>query len=653
MCGIAGILGLSDGFPVNEKLVATMADALAHRGPDDAGAWFRAENRIALGHRRLSIIDLSDSGHQPMSNEDGSVWIAYNGEVYNHAALRAELQAKGHVFRSYTDTEAIVHLYEEEGWRCVERLEGMFAFAVWDSRRRELFLARDRIGVKPLYYARLPHGLLFGSEIKALAVHPAFTRELDEESLFHYLTFAFAPTPRTLFSGVSKLAPAERMIVSADGALRSEIYWSPLGTGIANEIAEMHEVEIERRLLDLLRQSIAKRMMSDVPFGVFLSGGLDSSTNVALMADLAEQPVRTFSTAPAGHPKYDELEPARLVARHFGTDHHEVTIDEGDLLAFLPQLLESQDEPLSDWTCIPQHFVSKLARENGTPVIQVGEGADELFHGYKGYIEHRRYVAPFQRYLPALAQRGIAMAALTATQRVGRGVRHAEILSDASHSSIPYWGGSICLRGELKERVLGPTIGRYESSLSIPERIWREAEAVDPECDLFAKMTYVELKQRLAELLLQRLDRIAMLSSIEGREPFLDHQLVEFATALPGSLKYRKGTGKYVLRQAVRGIVPEEILKRRKQGFGTPMVEWLRGPFGRQAREIVRASTLVQRGAIDPAPVLRLFDEHISGRSDWSYYLWNIYNVCAWHDRWIAGRSVGEIGLDRALEPAH
>jgi hypothetical protein len=245
------------------------------------------------------------------------------------------------------------------------------------------------------------------------------------------------------------------------------------------------------------------------------------------------------------------------------------------------------------------------------------------------------------------------MAALTATQRVGRGVRHAEILSDASHSSIPYWGGSICLRGELKERVLGPTIGRYESSLSIPERIWREAETIDPKCDLFAKMTYVELKQRLAELLLQRLDRIAMLSSIEGREPFLDHQLVEFAIALPGNLKYRKGTGKYVLRQAVRGIVPEEILKRRKQGFGTPMVEWLRGPFGRQAREIVRASTLVQRGAIDRAPVLRLFDEHISGRSDWSYYLWNIYNVCAWHDHWIAGRSVSEIGLDRALEPGH
>jgi asparagine synthase (glutamine-hydrolysing) len=639
MCGIAGILGLSDSFLVNEELVKRMSSALVHRGPDDGGAWHRAEQRVALGHRRLSIVDLSAAGHQPMSNEDGSVWITYNGEVYNHAELRSELEAKGHTYRSNTDTESIIHLYEEEGARCVERLEGMFAFAIWDVRRQELFLARDRVGVKPLYYAQLPHGLLFASEIKALYGHPAFVPELDEQALFHYLTFAFAPAPLTLFKGVRKLAPAERMIVRRDGELHSETYWSPFHGDIAQEVAEMSEAEMEQRVLDLLRESIAKRTMSDVPFGVFLSGGLDSSTNVALMSELVAEPVRTFSTAPAGHPKYDELEPARLVARRFGTDHHEVMLDERDLASFIPELVDKQDEPLSDWTCIPQHFVSRLARENGTPVVQVGEGADELFHGYKGYADHRRYFVPFQRYLPPVARRAAARGAVALTARVGRGARHAEALTDAAHSPLPYWGGSICFRGKLKLEIVGPSLAAKGNSLELIERIWAAAEADNPGADLFQKMTYVELKQRLAELLLQRLDRIAMLSSVEGREPFLDHALVEFAMALPPHMKYRNGTGKYVLKRAVRHILPAEIINRPKQGFGTPMVEWLRGPFGRRAQDVVRRSTLVQRGAIELDPVNRLFHEHRARRSDWSYQLWNIYNVCAWHDRWIAGQA--------------
>jgi asparagine synthase (glutamine-hydrolysing) len=637
MCGIAGILGLSDSFPVGDELVGRMSDTLVHRGPDDSGTWHEPAGRVAFGHRRLSIVDLSPAGRQPMCSEDGSVWITYNGEVYNHAALRAELEAKGHRYRSHADTESIVHLYEEEGPRCVERLEGMFALAIWDGRRRELFLARDRIGVKPLYYAQLPGGVLFGSEIKALVAHPAFVAELDEEGLFHYLTFAFAPSPRTLFRGVRKLAPAERMTITADGAIDRDIYWRPLRTEIAEQVAEMSEAEMEEHLLGMLRGSIAKRMMSDVPFGVFLSGGLDSSTNVALMSELIDGPVRTFSTAPRGHPKYDELEPARLVARAFATDHHEVVLEQGDLEAFLPELIEKQDEPLADWTCIPQHFVSKLARESGTPVVQVGEGADELFHGYKGYADHRRFFVPFQRYLPSAARGAAAQGLLAASRRAGRGMRHAEALADAAHSPIPYWGGSICFRGALKREILGSSMPAYGDSLGLAERLWAEAETDHPSADLFQKMTYVELKQRLSELLLQRLDRIAMLSSVEGREPFLDHEIVEFAMALPPRMKYRDGTGKYILRRAVREILPTEILNRPKQGFGTPMVEWLRGPFGRRAQEAVAKSTLIETGALNAAPLDRLFEEHIAGRADWSYHLWNAYNACTWHDRWIAG----------------
>jgi asparagine synthase (glutamine-hydrolysing) len=642
MCGITGILGLADGFTVSAELVERMSNTMVHRGPDAYGSHYLPADRVAFGHRRLSIIDLSAAGRQPMSNEDGTVWITYNGEIYNHAALRAELEAKGHVYRSSTDTESLIHLYEEEGPRCVERLEGMFAFAIWDARRKQLFMARDRIGVKPLYYAHLPGGVLFGSEVKALLEHPALVPELDEEALFHYLTFAFAPTPRTMFRGIRKLAPAERITIDADGKTHSDIYWSPFQPKVAGEVRQMSEAEMEARLLDLLRQSILKRTVSDVPFGVFLSGGLDSSTNVALMSELISEPVRTFSTAPKGHPKYNELEPARLVARRYGTDHHEVILDEGDLLDFIPELIDKQDEPLADWTCIPQHFVSALARESGTPVVQVGEGADELFHGYKGYADHRRYLVPFQRYLRPPARRAVAAGMLTLTARLGRGVRHAEVLADAARSPLPYWGGSICFRGELKREVVGSAGVAYGDSLELIERLWAEAEAYEPGADLFQKMTYVELKQRLSELLLQRLDRIAMLSSVEGREPFLDHDIVAFAVALPPRMKYRNGKGKYVLRQAVRDILPPEILNRRKQGFGTPMVEWLRGPFGQHAHATVRQSTLIQTHAIDLAPIDRLFAEHRAGRSDWSYQLWNVYNVCAWHDRWIAGRDLAQ-----------
>jgi asparagine synthase (glutamine-hydrolysing) len=639
MCGIAGLVSFTDGFVLDETTVKSMTDTLWHRGPDDGGTLVRREEGIALGHRRLSIVDLSAAGRQPMSNEDGTVWITFNGEVYNHAALRVELEATGHRYRSRTDTETIVHLFEEHGHDCLERLHGMFAFAIWDARSRTLLLARDRLGVKPLYYAQLPHGFVFGSEVKAILEHPAVPCDLDEDAFADYLTYGFTPPPATMFRGISKLAPGERMTVTAAGQVRRQTWWDPMpSTELSTAVAEMSETEMVVEVRRLLRDSVAKRMMSDVPFGVFLSGGLDSSTNVALMAELTDAPVRTYSTAPAGFRRYDELSYARLVARHFGTDHHEVLVDEEAMRAFIPELVFHQDEPLSDWTAVPQHFVTRLARDTGTVVVQLGEGADELFHGYKGYVDHRRIVVPFQRLVPRSMRRPLGSLAVHATARLGWAVRHGEALYDAGHSAIPYWGGALCFRGPLKQRLMRRT---HRDALRTAERIWDEAGTHRRDADLYQRMTYLELRQRLPELLLMRMDRIAMASSVEAREPFLDHELAELAIALPPKMKHRGGHGKHVLREAMRDVLPADVLARPKQGFGSPMEEWLRGRFGSDALTAVRGSALAERDLLDYDVVDRLFAAHRHGRGDWSKHLWNLYCVSQWYDRWVERTPLG------------
>jgi asparagine synthase (glutamine-hydrolysing) len=641
MCGICGILGTSDAFAVDDELVTRMQHVIEHRGPDDGGSWCDPERRVALAHRRLSIIDLSDAGHQPMSNEDGSVWITFGGEIYNHEELRPGLEAKGHVYRSQTDTETIVHLYEEEGPACVERLEGMFHYAIWDARRGELHLARDRLGKKPLYYVRRPDGFVFASEIKALLEHPAVTAELDEEAFFHYLTFVCTPAPMTMFEGIRKLEPAERMTVRPDGSTTSEIYWTPFTDEGVRSVESPSERELETRLVDLLRDSIRSRMMSDVPFGVFLSGGIDSSTNVALMSELMSEPVRTFSVGFAEHERYNELEFARLVARRFGTDHHEVVIDSADLEAFVPELVYHQDEPIADWVAVPLHYVSKLARDDGTVVVQIGEGSDELFHGYQSYMSHARfqtrYAAPFQR-VPRFLRRAVSRGATSAARRFGRGIVHAQAIADAAEGRVPFWGGAISYQGELKERVLAN--GRsHPDSYEIVDRLWRRAEREKPGADLLQKMTYLELKNRLAELLLMRVDKMTMANSVEARVPFLDRRLVEFALALPPELKVRNGEGKYLLKKAVAPLLPAEIVQRPKQGFSAPVSEWFRGGLGERAQRAIRESSLAERGLLDYEQVDRLWDAHRSGRGEWAFQLWNLYNVSVWHDLWVARRT--------------
>jgi asparagine synthase (glutamine-hydrolysing) len=640
MCGIAGLLGTRDGFAVDEELVTEMRELIHHRGPDDGGSWHSPEHRVALAHRRLSIIDLSPAGHQPMSNEDGTVWITFGGEIYNHMDLRPELEEKGHVYRSHTDTETIVHLYEEEGPRCVERLHGMFHYAIWDSRSRELHLARDRLGKKPLYYAQPEGGFVFGSEIKALLAHPSLTAELDEEAFFHYLTFVCTPAPLTMFKGIRKLGPAERMTVRPDGSTEIESYWSPFSHEAADAVAGMSEPELEERLLALLRESIRRRMMSDVPFGVFLSGGIDSSTNVALMSELMQEPVRTFSVGFERFERYNELEHARTIARRFGTDHHEVMIDAEDLESFLPELIYHQDEPLADWVAVPLHYVSKLARDDGTVVVQIGEGSDELFHGYPGYHSHARfdsrYLPPLQR-VPRPLRQAMSAGMGAFARRFGKFVGHAQAMEQAAEGRNSFWGGAIAYHGELKERVLANG-GPHPDSYEIVERYWREAEEQLPGADLLQKMTYLELKNRLAELLLMRVDKMTMRNSVEARVPFLDADLVEFALALPPEMKVRDGEGKYLLKKSVSGLLPAEILARPKQGFSAPVSEWFREELGERARREIRTSSLTERGLLDYDAIDDLWRAHRSGRGDWAFQLWNIYNVSAWHDYWIAGR---------------
>jgi asparagine synthase (glutamine-hydrolysing) len=608
VCGICGIRSFSDGFVCDDEVVVRMRDAMVHRGPDDAGSWTDERQRCALGHRRLSIVDLSAAGHQPMANEDGTVWVSFNGEIYNHTALRPGLEARGHRFASRTDSEVIVHLWEEEGIRCVEHLDGMFALAIFDARTGELFLARDRLGKKPLYYAQPPGGFVFGSEIKALLEHPAISPELDEEAFHHYLTFVCTPAPLTMFEGVRKLAPAERMVVKPDGSTVSDVYWSPMAGPATAELDALSEDELRTRLLDLLRGSIAKRMMSDVPFGVFLSGGVDSSTNVALMSELMSDPVRTFSVAFAEHDQYNELEYARRVAQRYGTDHHEVVIDWDDLVSFLPEMIHHQDEPIADWVCVPLYYVSKLARDSGTIVVQVGEGSDEIFHGYQNYIDaaarRRRYWEPFQR-VP------------------GR---------------LPFWGGAIAWQGDIKDGVLANGHMRPDT-YAIVEQLWRDAERERPGADLLQKMTYLELKLRLAELLLMRVDKMTMATSVEARVPFLDHELVQFAISLPERYKVRDGVGKHLLKTAVDGLVDPDLVWRRKQGFGAPVSEWFRADLGEKAQREIRGSALAERGLIDYDHVDELWAAHRAGQ-EWSFQLWNLYNVSAWYDHWVAGREL-------------
>jgi asparagine synthase (glutamine-hydrolysing) len=665
MCGIAGIFKFRESsFEITEPLLVRMRDTMAHRGPDGAGVWISPDRRVGLAHRRLSIIDLSEAGAQPMPAPDGNLWITYNGEIYNHMQLRAELEKEGYRYRSRTDTESILYAYDRWGLDCAHHLDGMFAFGLWDAKKRRLCLFRDRIGVKPLYYTFVEGQILFASEIKALLAHPAVPRDVEPAAMYHFLTLYAAPAPLTMFKGIFKLPAGHRLIVEEGKVPHVERYWDAVvpRQRFLEDFRNSGEKQVEDFCILSIRQmletAIEKRMMSDVPFGVFLSGGIDSSTNVALMAKHMNRPVDTFTVAFKGHPRHDETEHARLVARTFGANHHEVFIGEQDLRDYLPQLIHHQDEPIADPVCVPLYYVSKLARDNGTIVVQVGEGSDEQFCGYRwSLFFDRLYHGGWRKFslLPFPMRRAAAWAAKGAASwwPSWKTSFAAELAERSAGGQELFWGGAIAYLETVKQRYAPRK--RFSSNGSIPmfeglydsgggmalhtsavvRDLLAPMRAGKPEADFTERMIYLELKHRLPELLLMRVDKITMSTSVEARVPFLDYRLVEFSMNIPAELKMKGDVTKHILKKAVEGLIPGGIIHRPKQGFGAPVQEWMDSHLGRDIRDAFRSTGLRKRGWLDFQRIERDASSARWKGQPW----WVMYNLVKWYDHWIEGKS--------------
>lgn len=627
MCGIVGVFSNREGWSLSEVKLQMMRDEMVSRGPDDAGIFIHRGKDffVGLGHRRLSILDLSPLGHQPMATADGFLWIAFNGEIFNFRELRDELARTGrYSFRSQTDTEVILYGVREWGLEgCLRRLRGMYAFALFDKREASLTLVRDPLGVKPLYYQLHDGTISFASEIKPLMAMPGVKKQIHNEALCHYLTFASAPAPQTLFDGILKLEAGTYLTVDHAGKRKQIRYWDPTRFAPNEFLSEEEAIDETRRLL---RQAVARRMVSDVPVGVFLSGGVDSSLNLALMAEQLSHPVQTFSVGIQGDPT-NELDHARSVAQHFGANHLALLIDENHFLSFLPQMARVQEEPLADPVCVPLYYLSRLARERGTPVIQVGEGSDEIFAGYQMYRlfdEWNRQVYRPYLQVPAFLRQ--------LAYQLGKGVFSSErrdALRRAAEGEPLFLGNAIAFWDEEKKTLLKKPFLSQKSSSGYIGEIARHLGITDP----LLQMINVELKNRLPELLLMRVDKMSMAHSIETRVPFLDEDLVAFALALPSNLKFKNGTTKYVLKQAARGILPDEIIDRKKWGFCGSATNMLTGRLIDFARERIIESPLTRERFHLPA-VSRLFQRHRNQPRFNSFKIWNLLNLVLWHECW-------------------
>jgi asparagine synthase (glutamine-hydrolysing) len=633
MCGINGALAFTTGtFRVTEPYITRMRDVMAHRGPDGAGTWIDPDQRVGFGHRRLAIIDLSECARQPMTNEDGNLTITYNGEIYNHRQLRAELDRAGrHRWKTdHSDTEVILHAFEEWGIDCLSRFRGMFAFALWDARTQHLWLVRDRIGIKPLYYGIEGGRLTFASEIKALLTDPDQRRAIDESALFHYLSFLTTPGPETLFAGIRKLPPATWMRVSVDGTASEQRYWDVWDD--ATILARAGEDEIAERVLLELRTSVGLRKVSDVPVGVFLSGGLDSSTNAALFSEGEQTPVQTFSIgyAESFRSYENELAFARQMAARVGAHHHEYLIRADDIIAFLPRMVQLQDEPIADPVCVPLYYVARLARENGVVVCQVGEGADELFIGYPSWMEALKR----QRWNDWPVPRAIKRAGCATLAALGYGrTVHLEWLRRGARREPLFWSGAEAFTDAEKRQLLSPRLRRALGGLTSWEAIQpirRRFEAQAPEPTHVNWMSYVDLNLRLPELLLMRVDKMTMGVGLEGRVPFLDHKLVGLAMSIPAALKTKNNTLKYVLKKAVTGLIPDNVIARPKQGFGVPVGELFQGPLQMLAQSELQRFC-ADADLLDPREV-----RHVMDTADGSKR-WYLLNLALWWRTFIAG----------------
>jgi asparagine synthase (glutamine-hydrolysing) len=607
-----------------------MCDVIVHRGPDDDG--YHTDGPVALGMRRLSIIDLR-TGNQPIANEDKTVWVVYNGEIFNYPVLKPELEAKGHRFSTKADTEAILHLYEEHGEDFVSRLNGMFAIALWDARRRRLILARDRLGIKPLHYAWHEGRLFFGSEIKSL-LRAGVSRDIDPDALSRYFTFEYVPAPDSIFRSVKKLLPGHLMVVQ-DGRAESRRYWDVRFA--ATKIRPRREEEYAGEIAARLRESVRLRLLSDVPLGVFLSGGIDSSAVTALMSETAGSRIKTFSIG-FREKSFDELAYARMVAERFGTEHTEFVVDAAQVAPLVPTLMEYLDEPLADASIIPTYVISKLARAHVT-VALAGDGGDELFAGYDSYKAFK--VARLYRTIPGFLRRGIigpAVRALPASEkRLSFEFKAKKFAAGAEYppeiANTLWWGA---YAPALKDRLLSAGLrSRAAADVFAPIAWHRQfTRAADP----LDRLAYLDLKLYLQDDLLVKVDRMSMANSLEIRVPFLDYTFVEFAATIPSRLKLKGFTSKYILKKALASRLPAGILTKKKIGFDIPLGAWMRGPLREFVQDTLAPARLARHGYFDAAFVSRLLDEHFAGRHNHRQLLWPLIIFQFWHDRYASPR---------------
>ncbi len=645
MCGIAGFIETkrtTDSEPA--VVLDRMCRIIRHRGPDDQGLW--VDDGVALGMRRLSIIDLK-GGHQPLSGCDGAVTIIFNGEIYNYRELQRELEACGHSFRTRSDTETIVHAYEEYGAACVERLRGMFAFALWDARERKLFLARDRVGKKPLYYTLTPRGtLVFGSELKSLLEHPEVEREVSPEALDAYLTLGYVPDPLCILRGIKKLPPGHHLTFTKDGRSVLAEYWDfPFDeTEPARPRREEEYVEELRALLD---EAVRVRLISEVPLGAFLSGGVDSSAVVGLMARHMGQPVKTFSIG-FHEDSYNELKYARATAKHFATDHHEFIVTP-DICHLVDELVWHFDEPFADSSAVPTYMVSKMAREHVTVALS-GDGGDELFAGYTRYdVEGQR--SQFNR-LPRVVRHNLMRAV---GRRLPHGAWGRNYLNNVSLDPLERYLDNVSVFTDLNKLSLYTSdFGQQLSGDGAALASFRlHAGRVRSRVEPLDTLLYLDSKTYLPGDILTKVDRMSMAVSLEARAPLLDHKLIEYVTRLPASLKMRGREGKYIFKRAISDLVPGEILSRPKQGFGVPLDQWINDQLRGRIRETITEGRALSRGYVKQRYIHQLLDEHERGRRDHSAQLWALFMLELWHRTFIdeAGSSPLSQGIGSEALP--
>ncbi len=646
MCGFAGYISCGKQFVVNSEILEKMHTTIAHRGPDGHGVWVSEKHKAALVYRRLSIIDLSDAGAQPMFDVQRTIVIIFNGEIYNYKKLRAELEGYGHWFSSQTDTEVFLYAFKQWGIACLDRLEGMFAAVLGNLIIDEWYCVRDRMGIKPFYFSLEGDYLSFASEIKALWHLPWLNKKLNQQALYHYLTFLVTPAPYTLYQGVYKLPAGMYIKMNAVKEVTFHEWYNPLVPKITYAQSDMaSELFCIGETRRLLTDAVQKRMISDVPFGVFLSGGIDSSLITALMSQFTDR-VKTFNVSFSDGPEYSEVAWARKVSKLFNTEHHEIMISEKEAFEFFQKMVYHQDEPIADPVCIPLYYVSKLLRDSGATVVQVGEGSDELYCGYQAYANHldayRKYYRPTLGVPQSLKKAGSWLAATIFPQKKYYGA----LLDQWASGQHSFWSGAIAfsdfakrdllLRGDVNQpdsvvEKIYPGLLEGRGSYAFIDYHLKKLYEKKPNADFLQSMIYLEFKQRLPELLLARVDKMTMATSVEGRVPFLDHAHVEYAFQVSSELKYKNGVTKYILKKACEGILPHDVIYRKKVGFAAPTTRWFtQGTYFKPYfMDLLATKKDALKNIFERKEIDRLLQKTQSMQFDYAPQLWTLQNVLA------------------------